>query len=791
MSLATVQLMSIMNEAKIVHGRELFPYIPPKLLDQMAKGLVKAGMFESEEEAMVNLKSDSGRLSIASSDVFNSVMQHEIENYDKDLDLMILRSEAIVETYNKVVEMKFKDAAETFQHKMAKWAQTHTGEGFENTADKPLINALEIAAGNLAQYAELPGIDVDELKKTMIQGSVYTSDDPEKIKRHIQMRINYNKTIIRMFQEMLKQNYQILGFSKDEALLLSQQMVSDNKEERSESIKTLKAAILANKKKFDRGNGFIDLRSIGAGVIFGTSKETGLDKFMSIDRMIQTSMRYDCILFGHGDSDPENTREIKNQIIDIEDKKAKLEKETHEKYDDLIEKIHKEMEASYTRIAEKYPDKTKYIKANIDDLEKIYTEDIERFRTRAKKIDEYRGVLYKRMRDNTMSFQDGKISKDEWMKNKDKLDKLADKAAEKYDLCTKTANALIHQFVKKQDELLDDYNKRGSLMDRYYEKKYASKAPGLSQFSEKLDQLDNELEKLRNEYMQAIEQGKASGAKFRWIIQPVSTEKAGPFTDMNDLVRQAIKEGYKKIMIVSCNPGHHELDPDIKKTKGVIINHSMNTLLAESVMSPMDDYDYDPFDPLDEASQTLFETEQHLVQVCNESGIDYWDDNLLNEAATMFEQDVERLNEEGIGRKVWTTVKELIKKAIGFLAKIIKGIISFFRGIIEKIKAFFAKIFGKSSKIEKPLRKEFKTAFIIVEAASVRNVSIKNWDDLQKNALESCNKIADKINKLERQQTELLKKTEQFAEQQERKAPQNENAYTSYTIEMLKRLAGI
>ena len=784
MSLATVQLMSIMNEAKIVHGRELFPYIPPKLLDQIAKGLVQAGMYKTEDDAMAVLKSDEGRISISTNDVFNSIIQREIEKYDKDLDLMILRSETIVETYNKVVEMKFDEAAKTYMQKMAKFSE-ELEEDPTTAIDKPLISSLEVAAGTLAQYAAIPGIDLDELKRTIIQGSVYTSDDPEKIKRHIQMRINYNKTIIRMFQEMLKQNYQILGFSKDEALLLSQQLASDNQEERSESVKTIKAAILANKKKFDRGNGFIDLRSVGAGVIFGTTKETGLDKFMSIDRMIQTSMRYDCILFGHGASGSRRSQEYFEKLENEKDKKIKAEREFREKYSNQARDVRESMKDLYNRIEEKYPQYMKYFKSDYGKINKQINIEVNRLQERTKKMSEFIDVLFKRQDD---LFQQN-LPADEFEKKFSKIEKLIDEISEKRERTYKVVDSYISKLVQREMDRAKIDNK--TLSDRYFEKKHSGTSPEMVKLGQEIEKMDEQIDQYSREYQKIIIEDKESGAEFRWTIQPVSTEKAGPFTDMNDLVRQAIKEGYKKIMIVSCNPGHHELDPDIKKTKGVIINHSMNTLLAESVMSPMDGYDYDPFDPLDEASQTLFETEQHLVKVCNESGIDYWDDDILNEAATMFEQDVERLNEEGIGRKVWTTVKELIKKAIGFLAKIIKGIISFFRGIIEKIKAFFAKIFGKSSKIEKPLRKEFKTAFIIVEAASVRNVSIKNWDDLQKSALESCDKIADKINKLERQQTELLKKTEQFAEQQERKVPQNENVYTSYTIEMLKRLAGI
>ena len=291
-------------------------------------------------------------------------------------------------------------------------------------------------------------------------------------------------------------------------------------------------------------------------------------------------------------------------------------------------------------------------------------------------------------------------------------------------------------------------------------------------------------------YNEYDENGPKKGVKTVWSIQPVWTENAGPFNEMNELVRQCIKEGHKRILVVSCNPGHHVLDKDLRDRKDVLIRHAENNLLAESVVAPMDDPDWDAFDPLDEASQILFETEQHLIQACNESGFDYYDDEYLNECALFVEQNVETLNEEGIGRKIWTKIKELAKKVFGLFVKLIKGVINFFRNLIDKIKNFFKKLFG-SGKVEKPLRKSFKTSFIMVESASVRNLTVNNWDVLQKGCLDSCEKIANKIKKVEREQTALFKQAEQFAEQQERKAPQNENIYTSYTIEMLKRLAGI
>ena len=47
--LSLVQMRAVsLNEAKIVHGRQLVPYIPPKLQEQIIDSLVKSGEVESQ-----------------------------------------------------------------------------------------------------------------------------------------------------------------------------------------------------------------------------------------------------------------------------------------------------------------------------------------------------------------------------------------------------------------------------------------------------------------------------------------------------------------------------------------------------------------------------------------------------------------------------------------------------------------------------------------------------------------------------------------------------------------------
>lgn len=786
MSLATVQLMSIMNE-KVVHGKALMPYIPPALEKQIAQGLVHAKQVGSEEEALAMLRNPDDKTSILQNDAYTSVIHKELERYDQALDELVLKSDNIVKSYNMLLEAQFEKAVEFYKEKFV-------GKEYADKESAPCFDALDATAAAYLAYKDLPGVDEVELKKAIVHGSFLTSDNPDKIKAQLQIRINYNKAMISMFQEMLKTNYELLGFSKDEALILSQKLVSGDVEERKSSIKELKAAVLANKGKFEIGKGRLDFRSIGGGVYFGTPKQTGLDKFMSVDRMLQYTLEYDCIIFGHGGSETENYTKAQLEEIISTEKFDKFYKENSEKLLEYDKKI-ADCYDNVSYMMRRYPELKESIRFSPTERLRDYQNMVKKYSDKGEKIKNFIETFKKKIKNP-------ELTKDEIQK----CQKVIDSLQEQY---YKTGKILLEfekiefALAKELEEQFGKYNSPRIMHQEEQIKKYANA------MQEKIRKNNKDLEEAKATYQQlnkAVddaksrlnniiyneydENGPKKGVKTVWSIQPVWTENAGPFNEMNELVRQCIKEGHKSILVVSCNPVHHVLDKDLRDRKDVLIRHVENTLLAESVVAPMDDPDWDAFDPLDEASQILFETEQHLIQACNESGFDYYDDEYLNECALFVEQNVETLNEEGIGRKIWTKIKELAKKVFGLFAKLIKGVINFFRNLIDKIKNFFKKLFG-SGKVEKPLRKSFKTSFIMVESASVRNLTVNNWDVLQKGCLDSCEKIANKIKKVEREQTALFKQAEQFAEQQERKAPQNENAYTSYTIEMLKRLADI
>ena len=74
----------------------------------------------------------------------------------------------------------------------------------------------------------------------------------------------------------------------------------------------------------------------------------------------------------------------------------------------------------------------------------------------------------------------------------------------------------------------------------------------------------------------------------KWYIQKTcAPDKSYPgeyyhkYTDVVEYLRYVVKKGFKRINIVSCNPGHYKLPEDLVLSKKVIIRMSMTNTLAD------------------------------------------------------------------------------------------------------------------------------------------------------------------------------------------------------------------
>jgi uncharacterized coiled-coil protein SlyX len=75
-----------------------------------------------------------------------------------------------------------------------------------------------------------------------------------------------------------------------------------------------------------------------------------------------------------------------------------------------------------------------------------------------------------------------------------------------------------------------------------------------------------------------------------WIVEKVKTPKGHycetvykdgktEYIRMNDLIRELILEGFKRINVVSCNPGGFKLPPSIQNSKKVLVRMSLTSTL--------------------------------------------------------------------------------------------------------------------------------------------------------------------------------------------------------------------
>ena len=509
-------------------------------------------------------------------------------------------------------------------------------------------------------------------------------------------------------------------------------------------------------------------------------------------------MKYDAIVFGHGGSFSSTGVQDYQRAAQRVDKAKKDAEKFEKEHSELLKKIEEDTE-KYEKTFEKYANSKDPI---IVSRYELYSRELDNVRATIRKLKarEMKMLItnkkvYKVYEDAEDQYaeklKNGEISEEDRKKIERHCDKLY-RNWRKLDDRKRKLHDMINAYYDKADSYQDEINNIitsssniDTIPDKAIKKKYKEMVDIVEdvkkEYDEAMKDLDEQDQNLHNIFIDSLDSKKV------WFIQPVNTLHHGVFSDMNDLIKALIDEGFKKIFIMSCNPGHHELDPEIKKRKGVIINHAMNSLLAESAVSEYPEYSpllnesFDVDNPIDMAEYYIHETHKHLYQVCNECGIDYLDDVYLNECLTQYDSICDELMNEGIGdvaKKAWTTVVNAIKKAIGFVVALIKKILEFFSNILKKIKNFFTKLFDKKDRIDE-LSKPVNTKFILVESASMKSFTFKNWSEMQKAAVASCEKIAARINKLEKEQTDNLKKTLQYAEQQERRSgnrPTNESA---------------
>lgn len=767
----TDPLSIAMMEATITHGKvvstgDLDAY-PPRIKRRILDIAAANGIDEKNVRRAIS-QVTGDEYALHGDDMFDGIFMHTIEKYNKEQDEAILASENLVEAYNSMIDGRFNAAVTKAKEFMMKVqqdtaaymngdlsVQSEYGDMGLDDQDIYLMIDNLVKAGTAAKNL---GLNDDEIKEIIVNAYYRPTDDPEKIREIVNARIQYNNAIISMFRTMIKENYKLLGITAEEAEVLMMKLESKDAKDRATSVSSIKEAIVKNQDKFMVRPGVYDFRPIGAGCIFITTEEMGsVGPTVTNDRMIQLLMQYDAIVVGHGNNYNRKQKayvermmkEIKDKVAAHNTKMRQLDEERRKMHRATYERISKVSSRKARSVMNKYQRIVKQREKVIDS----YSQRLEEIRKKADaardELDKYEyysadyDQAYERydlyIKYYMMMLDKRSEMRDEFWEFEKKMDAL--KWSERdavYDAAYKELTAEGEAKIKQMDMVIDEYQRKSNEDIR----------STIDDFQKRSDRLNRKYSKDN-----------------KWTIQPVSTLNGGPYTEVDEVMRQLIREGFKKIYLVACNPGRMELARDIRTKPGITIHHATRSLLAENVtnMTESEFREFELESYINPIETNLSDTETHLMEMCNRFGIRYTDNKALDECVTEYLKESSFMN-EGVLKNIWISLVKIIKSALGFIVKIFKAIINFVKNVVNAIKDFFKKIFGrhKGTKLSNSVR----SSVIMVENASMTITDSNSLNDIQIAVLNACGKLSNKIKEVEHRQTENMDELRQYSEDQ-------------------------
>jgi len=375
----------------------------------------------------------------------------------------LLDSQNIVEEYNQWLNCEFKkmigDGAAALGAPNLDEGRKMTGESAVNTG---IIRAV---AGSYYAMQSF-GYSDEEIMAYIRGAMVDVPEDPEVVRTMIKLRINYNRHTCDLLERMLKLNFKVLGYSKEDAMELIKALRTQD----AKAVEKIRSRLATNIGNY-LSPGVLDLTPLGGAVMYFTKDDLGdIRSYVTSDdgaHFMNYFFRYDCILFAHGGTQKLRTDEQKE--ASEANSRARIRFFTFCK-----------------QMAQKYHVRLK-------------TEDGETFDPSKHTFGDIEDIWY---------------------------------------------NDILPQLSIEEHSKCDA-----------------------------LDKAWGEANRKANSY--------PNEGKETWICQPISVAGNSPCHDVNKCVKYAIEAGYKRILVVSCNPGHHRLDSKmIRRAKGVIVHYATSKLFA-------------------------------------------------------------------------------------------------------------------------------------------------------------------------------------------------------------------
>lgn len=692
----------VFDEAKRIKGKEY----------QVHKGFDN-DTDDSMSSGDTNKTSTVGSTSLGDS-VIDSSAQKRISNIDVEKEKAISESSNIIDEYSEYIGGKLNEAitkyttgdtsSSNIENIMIREFNYLLKEGFDDNYINSYLTGNYFGFDDIAR--KLGFKDAFDYDKNANDSDPKMREKLSNIIRSmLKLRLNYVNKIIQLLSKMIQSNYKQIGLSEEQAkIYLETLSKGDNSSTKAADEIYEKIRNNSEQYEINGGEGY-DFRKLGFGCIFGPSGNQKLD-FTGTDgtnkdamlQLIQSAMRYDAVVVSHGGSNRKDTDKAKslynmpNYFDDYEE-----EHDILEPLEDLaFEILLGGSEEGYSKKIFRIRNSWNYAFRNaIDGVDQDKYAKIFKSEDWSDKDDKY-------IRDSFLNISYKYIDDNNY---------LAD--------CEKS----ISQSLEKQgydDDTIKKYLKAANKdMQKILRIRFISTI-------------------FRSTIVDIMLYTKVQGTESYWDCQPTRTLNGGPFGDVNELVRQLIKEGFKKIKIEDCNPGHHKLADDIMKTKGVLINHSDFSNYVESG----DLYYNDP------SLQYLIEAENDLRSFASECDIDYNDDAYIEECMKWYIN-----NQEIIQEGVWDSTKEFGKKVIAVIVGFFKKIIGYVKLAISKIKGL---LFGTK---EKPKNTKSKTPEIKIKLI---NLDSKKIDEFTAQCRDDLNDIWEKttatISKEIKRQSELQSK---------------------------------
>ena len=257
-------------------------------------------------------------------DIVDNAEKTFIYNFNEQKYIQLLASENIVEAYNMMV----KNAIQGLIHKVDADYEKHKSLNsyddlgkiqrqmkkdpqFKEKVFKAIDDVFDESSDFTSEMVtaitalkEGSHLSDDEIISWITRQSGYYTKarDERTIKTLIKLRINYNKKLRNLMSAMIKLNYKQFGLSVAEA----SKMEADIKKS-ALGVKGLFLRIFKNKKKFIKGNGYVDFRSIGGGQFWTNPGDAVLDMvYDNLPSIYALSLQYKYIVLNHGDSKSPN-----------------------------------------------------------------------------------------------------------------------------------------------------------------------------------------------------------------------------------------------------------------------------------------------------------------------------------------------------------------------------------------------------------------------------------------------------------------------------------------------------